>query len=373
MRPSPSSRLALLYVLLGIAGPGAAQEPAAPEPSQFEIAGFIDGVFAYNANKPADHANFFPGVGTSAKRDNELAVNLAQVDFVLPPKPVGFKISLGFGNATEVVHAAEVRGIATHPDVWHNVVQASAQWQTKLGRGLLLEAGVYPSHIGMESFQTHLNWNYTRSWLGELSPYYQTGLKLAYPFSDRWSAQLHLLNGWQMIGDVNRGKSVGGQLAYSAERFALSLNGIVGPELADNGDDIRALGDVVATWKASKSVSVGLSADAAREGRPDGNNLGWQGIGLYARFAPPESRTAFALRTEYYDDEDGAISGIAQTLKEITATLEHRPVPRLILKLEGRYDKSSALAFASDALGPDGAPLRQDDQFLVLLGAVATF
>jgi hypothetical protein len=186
--------------------PQAAQAPEpAPENARFEVHGFVDAFFGYNGNKPADHANFFPGVGTAAKRDNELAINLAQVDFVLAPQPVGFKVSLGFGNATEVVHAAEVRGIATSPDVWRNVVQASAQWQTKAGRGLLLEAGVFPSHIGMELFQSWLNWNYTRSWLGELSPYYQTGLKLAHPLSDRWSAQLHLLNGWQMIGDNNRG------------------------------------------------------------------------------------------------------------------------------------------------------------------------
>ena len=372
----PFRVIGVLCAFLGVAIPLTAQEPeqpVTPPAPKLKVTGFVDGVFTYNTNEPADHANFFPGVGTSAKRDNELAINLAQVDFVLSPEPVGFKVSLGFGNATEVVHAAEVRGIATHPDVWRNVVQASAQWQTAVGRGLLLEAGVYPSHIGMESFQTHLNWNYTRSWLGELSPYYQAGLKLAYPFSDRWSAQLHLLNGWQMIGDVNRGKSVGGQLAYTAERFSISFNGIVGPELADNDDDIRALGDVVATWKTTKSLSLGVSADAAREGRPAGNDVNWKGVGLYARFAPPDSRTAFALRTEYYDDEDGAISGIAQTLKELTLTLEHRPVPQLILRLEGRYDQSSALAFASDQLGPDSAPLRKDDQFLILLGAVATF
>jgi hypothetical protein len=340
---------------------------------RLEIGGFVDAFFAYNWNEPADHANFFPGVGTSAKRDDELAINLAQLDLVVSPKPVGFKLSLGFGNSTEVVHAAEVCGIATSADVWRNVVQASVQWQTTAGRGLLLEAGVFPSHIGMESLQTQLNWNYTRSWLGELSPYYETGLKLAYPFSQRWSGQLHLLNGWQMIGDVNRGKSVGAQLAYSADRFSISVNGIAGPELADNNDDIRALADVLATWKATASLSLGVSGDVAREGRPDGNDVGWAGIGLYARFAPLDSRTAFALRAEYYDDKDGAISGIAQRLKELTLTLEQRPVPCLILKLEGRYDTSSALAFASDELGPDGAPLRKDDQFLLLLGVVATF
>lgn len=383
-RRRSSGRVALLAVLAATPCAWATEEAAAPPPEEpvspteagaprLLVGAFVDGVFAYNFNQPADHANFLPGLGTSAKRDNELAVNLAEADFVLAPAPVGFKLSLGFGTAPEVVHAAEVRGIATHPDVWRNVVQASVQWQTKVGRGLLLEAGIYPSHIGMESFQTHLNWNYTRSWLGELSPYYQTGLKLAYPFSDRWSGQVHLLNGWQVIADNNRGKTVGAQLAYSADEFSISINGIAGPELANDDDDVRILGDVVTTWKATPSLSLGLSADVAHEGRPDGNDVGWKGVGLYARLAPLESRTAFAVRTEYYADEDGAISGIAQTLKELTATVEHRPVERLVLKLEGRYDRSSAPAFADDELGPDGTPLRKRSQFLLLFGAVVIF
>jgi hypothetical protein len=350
-----------------------AAHPAPREALSVNIGGFVDAYFGYNWNRPADHANFFPGVGTSGKRDQEVGINLAQLDLVLEPDPVGFALRLGFGNSTEVVHAAEARGVATSPDVWRNVVQASMQWKTEAGRGLLLEAGVFPSHIGMEAFQTKDNWNYTRSWLGELSPYYQAGLKLAYPFSEHWSGQLHLLNGWQTIADNNRGKSLGAQLAHNGERFSISFNGLVGPEQADNDDHVRALGDLVATWKATKSLQLGLSVDTAREGRPDGNNVSWTGVGLYARFAPPDSPTALAARGEYYDDEDGAISRIAQTLKELTVTLEHRPVPRLILKLEARYDKSSALAFAGDELGPDGTPVRKDSQFLVLLGAVATF
>jgi len=52
---------------------------------------------------------------------------------------------------------------------------------------------------------------------------------------------------------------------------------------------------------------------------------------------------------------------------------EHRPTPNLILKLEGRYDRSSADVFARQTNDPDGNPLRKRDQLLVLVGAVATF
>jgi len=208
---------------------------------------------------------------------------------------------------------------------------------------------------------------------GRASPYYQAGLKAAYPLSKHWSAQLHLLNGCQMISDSNRGKSVGGQVAYSTERLSLSLNGIAGPELPDDNHDIRRLIDLVATYKIRASFSLGVSADVARERRPVGDDVSWKGIGLYARFAPPTSRTAFSLRGEYYDDRDAAISGIAQTLKEVTATLEHRPVEPLILNLDGLYDRSSATAFVGDERGPDGALLHKRDQFLLLIGAVASF
>jgi len=155
-----------------------AEQPDSAAPNEgpkLEIGGFVDVCFAWNANQP------------------------------------------------DVVHGAEPRGPAAGPEVWRQVMQASVQWQTDLGRGLLLEAGVYPSHIGLETLATRDNWNYTHSWLGELSPYYQAGLKLAYPFTEHWSAQLQLLNGWQLIADNNSGKSVGAQLAYSAARVSFSL------------------------------------------------------------------------------------------------------------------------------------------------------
>jgi hypothetical protein len=133
------------------------------------------------------------------------------------------------------------------------------------------------------------------------------------------------------------------------------------------------MGDVVATLKATPSVSLGASVDVAREGRPIGDPAHWAGVGLYARYQAAESRTAFAVRGEYYDDDDGAISGTPQTLKEITATVEHKPVPNLSLKLEGRYDKSSADVFLGEQRGIDGPTLLKDSQFLVLFGVVASF
>jgi len=354
----------------------AEEAPAAEETAKrrLEVSVFVDGFYAYDFNEPAgDQENFFPGVGTSAKLHNEFAINLAEVDLVLPPKPVGFHLGLGIGNSLEVVHAAELSSVPDHPDAWRNVVRASIQYDTGVGRGLLLEGGIYPSHIGFEGLATKDNWNYTRSWLGELSPYYQTGVKASYPLSERWSTQLHLLNGWQVIHDNNQGKSLGLQFAYAGEKLSLSFNGIAGPEQADNDSDVRALFDTVAQYKATPALTFAASADVAREERPT-EDARWYGIGLYARFAPPDRRSALAVRAEYYDDEDGAISGTVQTLREITLTFEHRPVESIIVKIEGRYDRSSTEVFAGSEVDVDGASIAdQREQSLLLVGVVALF
>lgn len=363
--------------------PGSKQEAPAeegekpaeqPNAAKLQIKGFVDVYYAYNFNRPADHANFFPGTGTTAKRDNEFAINLAQVDFIVAPKPVGVHIAAGYGNSMEIVHATEVDGVATSPGVWRNLLQASLEVQTRVGKGLYVQAGLFPSHIGFEAFQTKDNWNYTRSWEAELSPYYQMGVKLAYPLGERWSAQIHLLNGWQVIADNNRGKSLGWQFAYAADKVSLTFNGIVGPELPDDDHDLRALLDTVVVWKATPDWSFAACLDLGGQELPAGGDSRWEGLALYARLAPPESKAAFAIRVETYDDEEGGISGAEQKLREATATFELRPLDRLILKFEGRYDHSTAEVFAGDRLDPTGEVIRdQRDEVLLVVGAVATF
>ena len=78
--------------------------------------------------------------------------------------------------------------------------------------------------------------------------------------------------------------------------------------------------------------------------------------------------SALALRAEYFHDPDGGITPFSQDLWEVTLTFEYRPHPQLILKLEGRYDHSTAAAFLSH----DPADPRHDQKLLVL-GIVGTF
>ena len=306
--------------------------------------GWVDVFYAFNANRPPDGASFLPGTGTTARRANEFNVNAAALDVSLDPKPVGFHLTLAFGSGLDVVHAAEPALPATGPEIWRSIYQASVSYTAPIGRGILFEAGIYPSHIGYESFFSKDNWNYTRGWMGEFSPYYQAGLKIAVPIDDRWSVQVHFLNGWQTIGDDNRAKAVGTQIAWTGERLSVAFNTFAGPELPGDDSHWRLFGDLTATWKAAGWLSLGATADAGRQDLPVGAAL-WHAAALYARFAIHE-HAAIALRAEYYDDRDGFFSGARQWLRDGTATVEIRPAEHLLVKVEARQDIADAHVFA---------------------------
>ena len=353
------NRVSLGLLMLAVGGTAAAQQTTPAATTTF--GGFIDLYAAYNANSPAAHESFFSGVGSSAKKANELGLNLAAFTVSRAPDPLGFDLVLNAGTATDVVHGGEPEG----RDLYRAVYQASISYQTRLGRGLLVQGGVFPCHAGFEGFFTKDNWNYTRSWLSELSPYYSAGVKLAYPFGDRWSGQLHVVNGWQTIGDVNDGKTIGTQIAYAGDRLSASFNTMHGPELADDNSSMRSLADLVVVYELTPQLSIGGAIDKGRQEQPGGPAADWLGWGAYGRYAWSE-KSAVALRVERFDDDEGGISGTPQTLREATVTLEHRPRPDLILKLAARADDSTAPVF-------DREQGKSDGQRLLLLGAVATF
>jgi len=305
------------------------------------IHGWLDGYYGWNDQHPQPRLNFFSGTGTSAHRADQLALNIAALEIVRDPKPLGFHLTLVAGDSSDVVHAGEPH---PHRHPIRNLYQASVTYNAPIGRGLALEAGVYPSHIGFEGFFTKDNWNYTRGWLGELSPYYQTGVKASYAWSERWSVQLHILRGWQLIGDNNSAPAFGTQIAYSGPRLSASFNTFVGAELPHDNRHLRRFGDVVATWKATPKLSLGASLDRGRQEYGGDVAANWLGVAAYGRYTF-DGRHAIAARAEKFRDPDAGISGIAQTLTEATLTYELRPAPHLILKAEARRDHSTAAVF----------------------------
>jgi hypothetical protein len=329
---------------------------------QTEISGFVDVYYSYNFARPRGEApwrNF-------DSRHNQFALNL--VEIALERKPteegrLGFRLDVTFGPATETVHAAEPGG----SEVFKILQQGYLSCLAPLGKGLQIDVGKFVTPHGAEVIETKDNWNYSRSFLFALAiPYYHFGVRMTYPLTRRLTVSGYLVNGWNDVVDNNGGKTFGAQVVLApTSKLTITQNYMAGPEQADDTDDWRHLSDTSIVFHVAPSLSVMANYTYGRD-RVEGARVRWQGIAAYARYRI-RPWLALASRAEWYDDRDGFTTGVRQTLREITVTVEQKIAKGLLTRLEFRRDISNHRVFRN----PSGPPASA--QSTVTVGIVYVF
>ncbi len=203
---------------------------------------------------------------------------------------------------------------------------------------------------GAEVIEAKDNFNYSRGLLFNFAiPFTHTGLMAGYAFSDKVSANLYVVNGWDNTDDNNKGKTAGLTFAYNPmDQIGLTFNLMYGPEKDNNNHDNRFLFDWVGTFKPAKNLTLVANTDYATEehSAADGGTAKWYGIAGYAKYDFSDLFSS-TIRAEYFDDKDGVRTGTSQKLKEITFTPEFRVAKAIIIRPEYRHDWSDRMSFDS--------------------------
>lgn len=353
---APLRRLAAVAVLLApltLRG----QEPAKPpEPTptpapwyqDITVNGFVSAAYSYNFNTPDSKTNTLRVFDFD---DNTFKVDVAEVVIqkaVAKPGEAGFRVDVVAGGSIPRVSAAA--GLFAGQDF--DLQQAFVSWIAPVGRGLRLDLGKFVTHHGVEVIEGYDGWNdnYTHSFLfGYAIPFTHTGLRATYAFSDSVTGMFLLANGWDNVKDNNRGKTLGAQLIVTPNKVVtLTLNYCGGPERADSSD-LRHLFDVVAVLKPSDqvSISVDYAYGTEKNGAGAGRDARWQAIQGGIRFSLSGS-FALIARGEWFEDRDGARTGTAQKLTEVTITPEIKITDKLIFRADLRLDHSNEDVFQKE-------------------------
>src|SRR3989475_1166577 len=83
-----------------------------------------------------------------------------------------------------------------------------------VGKGLTVQAGIFSSFIGYDSLYAKDNFNYTRPWGADYTPYLMLGINAAYPLSPRLTVTGILVNGYWHLANANSVPTSGAQVAY---------------------------------------------------------------------------------------------------------------------------------------------------------------
>jgi hypothetical protein len=318
--------------------PAPAAAPAAPAPNALiEIGGLIDGYYSFNSNHPASRNNNLRYFDLKA---NQLSLSMAKLSFDHTPDPVGFKLELGFGRAMDAFHATEPAGV----EVVKHIFQAYGIVKPTNAGGLQFDFGKFVTSAGAEVTETHLNWNYSRSFLYANGPFYHMGARVTKPFGSHFTGGFQLVNGWNNVEDNNSGKTVGFTGAFTSKYVNWFNNYYVGPEKNNTNDGMRHFYDTVIALNPTPKANFLLNFDYGQDNRVGGGSDKFYGVSLAAKFQPTET-FAISPRYDWYKDKDGFITLTPQTLQEFTITADYRMKEGFLTRFEYRRDWSNALFF----------------------------
>lgn len=326
-----------------------------PGPS-IGFSGYVEGYYSYDLNKPVNNAR--PGFLYSHNRHNEFNVNLAFLKGSYSAERVRANIALAVGTYMNANYAAE-------PGVLKNIFEANAGYKLSPNKNLWFDIGIMPSHIGFESAVSKDDWTLTRSMVADNSPYFESGAKLGYT-SDNGVLSLSILalNGWQRITRVegNSLMSWGTQVfVKTGDRVSLNYSTFFGTDKADSVRQTRSYHNIYGIFQITDKIGLTAGFDIGFEDKSPTdkeNNQWYTPVGIL-RFTPNE-KWAFAVRGEYYSDENGVIiaTGTPNGFKTtgLSANIDFMPMKNAVLRVEVRNLTSKDEIF----IDADGNPAKSN-------------
>lgn len=379
---------AAVLLIFNVVAAVAAEQPAADSHAgsssdqqanrQWEYGGFADIGYLFDVNDRTKKT--FRSRGTTWHL-NELDLNMVGTYVRKRPSNssrLGAELLVHAGKDDAIFgFSATAPNLAGHEWLRH-VGLANVSYLAPVGSGLTVQAGIFTSLIGYDSLYAKDNFNYTRPWGADFTPYLMLGVNASYPITAKLTGTLYVVNGYWHLANPNRVPSGGGQVAFKATpTLTLKETVVWGPHQPNTALEFwRFLSDTIIERRTGRIV-VALNAHFATEtvDGPARPRAWWVAAQLPMRWTIRPAWTA-TVRPEIAWDSDGRWTLAEQTVKAITSTVEYRvPYKRAstLVRVEHRVD---------DSRGPGGGFLREagagvigltPTQHLLIVGLVVTF
>ena len=315
-----------------------AQDSSKNNPLSFT--GYVEAYYSYDFNKPTD--NNKPAFIYSHNRHNEFNVNLAFIKASYSADRVRGNLAIAAGTYMNANYSSE-------PGVLKNIFEADAGYKVSKDKNLWFDIGIMPSHIGFESAVSKDCWTLTRSILADNTPYFESGAKLTYTTdSSKWLFSGMALNGWQRITRVNGNSlmSWGTQIQFKPnDKVLINYSTFFGTDKPDSARLWRYFHNFYGVFQFSNIVGLTLGFDIGQEQKSKNSSAKntWFSPVAIVRITAND-KWAFALRSEYYDDENGVIIPVAIgpgtpdgfKTAGFSANIDYLPLKNVAIRLEGK-------------------------------------
>ncbi len=299
------SVLIILSILAaGLAGAQSVRiSPAGDSTRTITLEGYADVYFGFDFSEPSDAGRpYF----VSQSRHNEVNVNLAYLSLRYSSSRARAVFTPGFGTYMNANYAAERLTL-------RNIVEANIGIRPFKNKAIWIDAGVFSAPYTTENAIAHDQLLYTRSFAAEYSPYYLTGVRATLPLGRELNLYLYLVNGWQVIQDLNAPLSFGSALEWKpGNKVVVNWSTYAGNEHAASQPQYegRYFSDLYLVYNPTSRLSLSADFYAGYQRREDSvtrRSPGcWYQGNVNGRCFLTRSQS-IALRAEYFQDAQAAV------------------------------------------------------------------
>lgn len=180
----------------------------------FKPSVFVDVNYTYSFNEPNDNTV----VGSTAlARNNEVQLSALHFGGDFTYKGARVRLMTQFGTRSIVVPRNDYspyRGQYQLANVYRYLSEAYAGYHINKLHGINIDAGLFMSYIGLNSFYQAENWEYQASFTSDNTPWFFNGLRVQIFPNKHLKIEPWIINGWQSYGKYNTMPGIGGNITW---------------------------------------------------------------------------------------------------------------------------------------------------------------
>lgn len=174
----------------------------------------LDVNYTYSYNNPNDNTV----VGSTAlARNNEVELSALHFGGDFTYNNARARFMTQFGTRSIVVPRNDIspyRGQYQLANVYRYLSEAYAGYHFNKWYGVNIDAGMFMSYIGLNSYYQPENWEYQASFTSDNTPWFFNGVRLQIHPTKHLKIEPWLINGWQSYGKFNSLPGVGGNITW---------------------------------------------------------------------------------------------------------------------------------------------------------------
>lgn len=224
----------------------------------------LDANYTYSFHNPIDNTV----VGSTAlARNNEMEVSCAALGGEFTYDNAHAKIMTQFGTRSTVIPRNDYspyRGQYDLANVYRYISEAYAGYHFNVWYGINVDAGMFMSYIGLNSYYQVENWEYQASFTSDNTPWFFNGLRVQIFPTKKLKIEPWIINGWQSYGKFNTMPGFGANITWCPnENVKLLTNDYYGTDAAMIPDRKRFHSDnslLVRYYKSKKQTGINQMA-----------------------------------------------------------------------------------------------------------------